>query len=306
MASDNVFSLAEEMEWWDSKSGESFKFWKAYSGRRPFSIREFYVLSTMAPSLNLQYNVDELPFSVKPDKKVSVRNVLKYYRETYEGTEYDMTQNLKTPEQINWRRRRQLPRDYKPKIVTSPIANPWMSRDMMTLLNTIKPGTVRRQRTIAIPECSYSQVIQLRDWLPDEIGGIAWFSFDNPGQSPRIPIFAGVTELPKSFNFCGQHRFRRDAAIWSFRRANKLATVRWGMTREYIENAVQEFENKAFDELPDLEKRFMELYESKEMGKEYPKYKELLTHYTNSFAHAAMNKWLELGDTFWGLFRFGF
>jgi len=32
MASENVFSVAEEMGWWDPNSGETFKFWKAYSG----------------------------------------------------------------------------------------------------------------------------------------------------------------------------------------------------------------------------------------------------------------------------------
>ena len=54
MASKNVYTLAPEMGWWDPDSGETFKFWKAYSGRKPFSIREFWVLSTIAPSLNLQ------------------------------------------------------------------------------------------------------------------------------------------------------------------------------------------------------------------------------------------------------------
>ena len=41
----------------------------------------------MAPSLNLSFDADELPFSVKPDKKVSVRDVMAFYRQTYEGTE---------------------------------------------------------------------------------------------------------------------------------------------------------------------------------------------------------------------------
>ncbi|NIS13188.1 MAG: peptidase, partial [Gemmatimonadetes bacterium] len=90
MASDNVYSLAEEFGYWDPDSGEEFKFWKAYSGRRPYSTREFYVLSTLAPSLNLTMDMEELPFSVKPDEKVSIQQVLAYYRETYEGTELDM------------------------------------------------------------------------------------------------------------------------------------------------------------------------------------------------------------------------
>ncbi len=285
MASENVFSVAQEMGWWDSENGEPFKFWKAYSGEKPFSTREYFVLSTLAPSLNLDRSSKELPFSVKPDKKVSVRDIMKLYRQTYAGTELDMTKNLMV------KKRR------SSEMIKSPVVSPWMSRDLVTLLNTLKPGAVQRQRTIAIAGCSYSHVLQCRDWLPDEVGGICWFAFDNPGQSTRIPIFAGVAELPKSFEICGQHRFRTDSACWAFRRANRLATVRWGIAGKYIEQAVMEFEEKAFTELPALEKIVQEL--NKKNIKESLKY---ITKYTNDFARAAMFRYWELGDEFWGMF----
>ena len=287
MASSNVFSVAEEMGWWDSKSKEPFKFWKAYSGRKPFSTREYFILSTLAPSLNLDQNAKELPFSVKPDKKVSVRDVLAFYRQTYEGTEFDATKNL----MVSQRRSKEK--------IKSLVASPWMSRDMRLLLNTLKPGAVQRFRTIAISGCSYSHVLQCRDWLPDPVGGICWFAFDNPGQSARIPIFSGTTELPPSFGICAQHRFRTDSACWAFRRANRLATIRWGRTRQYIEDAIKEFEERAFADLPSIEKKVLELYQS-EASKDNPiKVKEYLTKYTNDFARAAIHKYWELGDKFW-------
>ncbi|HUS87134.1 MAG TPA: C69 family dipeptidase [Bacteroidales bacterium] len=312
MASENVFSLAEDLGYWDPDSGEPFKFWKVYSGRpTAFSIREFFILSTMAPSLNLKQDVDELPFSVKPDKKVSVRDVMAYYRQTYEGTEFDMTKDLK----VRPMGRRGAPAEGQSELVTSPEANPFMGYDVRNLLNTLKPGVVESQRTIAISGCSYSQIIQCRDWLPDEIGGIAWFSFDNPGASPRIPVYSGTLFLPESFEICAQKRFRTDAAAWQFRRTNRLAEVRWGYTREYIEKAVKEFEDKAFAEIPMIDKMAVELY-NKENGKEmgvddggnpiYPEYREFLTKYTNDFARATMSKWWEMGDTFWTMFARGF
>jgi dipeptidase len=293
MASENVYSLAEEKGWWDPKSGKPFKFWEAYSGRKPFSTREFYVLRTLAPSLNLTTEADELPFSVKPDKKVSVREIMKMYRETYAGTEFDITQNL-------------MVKDRSGKIIKSPIANPWMSRDMFTLLNTLKPGVVERYRTIAIAGCSYSHITQCRDWLPDPIGGISWFAFDNPGQSARIPIFAGVTGLPPSFEVCAQHRFRTDSAAWAFRRTNRLASVRWGMAGQSIEDAIKEFEEKAFADLPDIEKKALELYNGGKSDEDITKAKQYLTKYTNDFARAATHKYWELGDQFWTLFARGF
>ena len=262
MASENVYSLAEELGYWDPDSGEECKMWKAYSGRKPFSTREFFILSTLAPNLELTPEMDELPFSVKPEKKVSVRDVMAYYRQTYEGTDLDGTKNLMVEDRPRYRRGGgdQEQKEY-PK-VKSNAANPWMNYDLISLINTLKPETIDRQRTIAISGCSYSQIIQCRDWLPDEIGGVAWFSFDNPGTSPRIPIFSGTLELPKSFEICGQKRFRTDAAAWHFRRANRLAEARWGRTREYIEGGVQEFEEKAFAELPGIEQKALEMYKA--------------------------------------------
>ncbi len=313
MASDNVFSLAEELGYWDPDSEKEFKMWEVYSGRKPYSIREYFVLSTVAPSLGLTPEMDELPFSVKPDKKVSVRDVLAFYRQTYEGTDLEATKNLMVVNRPRYRRGGEQ-ENIDPDPVKSPVANPFMGRDLQTLINTLKPGTYERVRNIAISGCSYSQIIQCRDWLPDEIGGVAWFSFDNPGCSPRIPIFSGTLSLPESFAICGQKSFRTDAAIWSFRRTNRLAEGRWGRTREYIEGGVKELEDKAFDELPLIEKKVLEMYKA-EMKKKpvldedghpvTPEYREFLTQYTNDFARAAMSRWWELGNTFWGMFARG-
>jgi dipeptidase len=177
-----------------------------------------------------------------------------------------------------------------------------MSNDLLALINELKPGTIQRQRTIAVSWCSYSHVIQCRDWLPDEVGAVAWFSFDNPGESPRIPIFSGTASLPASFSICGQHRYREDAAIWAFREANRLATVNWAKGRKLIEPAVAEMEEKAFTELPALEERVKNLVGE---GKN-DEAKKAVTEYTNSFAMTSMSRWQEMKRTLWNMFGRGF
>jgi len=308
MASDNVFKVAQDMGWWKPDSGEPFKFWKAYSGRRPYAIREFYVLSTLAPSLKLNMDMPELPFSVKPDKKVSIRDMFKMYRETYAGTDYDATKNILVPKRQMGRPGQQPAAGTTPaapEMIKSPLAQPWMSGDFMQLVNTLKPGTIQGQRAIAISGCSYATVIQCRSWLPPAVGTVCWFAFDNAGLSARIPIFAGVTELPTSFEVCGQHRYRTDSACWAFRSANRLATVKWGAAQKIMEDTVREFEEKALAELPQVEKKYMELLASKTPDKEPFKPNEYLTKYTNDFARAAMNKYEDLTNKFWFLLRGG-
>ena len=273
MASDNVFSLAEEMGWWDPGSGETFKFWKAYSGRKPFDIREYWILSTLAPSLGLQFDDEELPFTVKPEKKLSVRDVMELFRCTYAGSKYDMLKGLKINGQI------------------SPAVNPWMPGGLTTLFNALKPGSVERYRAVASSGCAYSTVIQARDWLPDPIGGVTWLAFDNPALSPRIPIYAGVTELPASFAVGDKNEFRRDSTAWAFRRVAKLAQLNWARSGELINDTIQKYEEKAFAEMPAIEKKALELHRQ-----DPEKARQFLTQYSNDFARTLTQKFWELGD----------
>ena len=295
MTSKDLKAKAKKLGFWDGK--ETFKFYKVVSKGKPFSIREFYILSTLAPSLNLSYDADELPFSVKPDKKVAPRDVIRYYRETYENTPWDMTQNLLVTKTL-----RDEKGNSRDTIVKSPIAQAWMNSDLMTLLNTLKPDLIKRQRTVAVAWCSYSHIIQCRDWLPDEVGAVAWFSFDNPAESPRIPIFSGVTKLPESFNVCGQQRLRDDAAIWAYRKANRLAQVNWSRGRDLIEPAVMQFEDKAFNEMPYVEAQVKQLLAEgkKEEARNY------VTRYTNDFAYSTMRCWEEMESKLWNMFGKGF
>ena len=114
-------------------------------------------------------------------------------------------------------------------------------------------------RTVSVPWCAYSTVIQLRSWLPDEVGGVAWIALDNPGESPRFPIFAGTTELPRMLQVCGQHSERDDAALWHYRKANRLATVRWGTHRKTVEPLRDYFMEKGQRELPFVEQTWQSL-----------------------------------------------
>jgi dipeptidase len=295
MYSTDLQNVAKKLGYWDGK--EPLKFWKIIGGGKPFAIREYYILSSLAPSLNLSFDSEELPFSVKPEKKLSPQDVMKYFRETYEGTKWDMTKNLLITVKEKDKEGKEISKQTK-----TPVVNNWMSSDLRALLNELKPGIVERQRTIAIAGCSYSHVIQCRSWLPDEVGAVAWFAFDNPGQSPRIPIFSGVLSLPYAFNICGQQRYRTDAAIWSFREANRLATVNWSKGKTLIEPAVKELEDKAFEELPSLERKVVDLVKD---GKNEDA-KKYVTAYTNNFANAAMKRWEEMKVSLWGMFGRGF
>ena len=304
MASENVFEVAKKMGYLEA--GEPFKFWKAFSGTKPFTIREYFVFNTLAPSLNLQFDAEELPFSVKVDKKVNVREVLKLYRATYDGTEYEMIRNLL----VEKKERNKEGKLEVTDTIISPADHPWMHGDKRALLNSLQKDIVYRHRPISVQYCAYSWVAQLRDDLPDEIGGRIFFSFDVPRLSPRIPIYCGNLSLPKSFSFCGQDQFSREAALWSFRRTNRLAMVNWGESQKIMEPEVAKFEDKLFTEMDHIEAQALKLLKqdkkNSKQNNETQLCRQYLTDYSNSFAGASMNKWWELGDELWVLMRWKF
>ncbi len=288
MYSADLKKRAKDLGYWDGK--EPFKFWKVVmeDGKKPFAIRDYFILNMFAPSLNLSMDMDELPFSVKPDRKISPEDAISIYRQQYEGTPYDMSQNLKVA--------------VKGDTIVSPIVNNWMSADFRNLINAVKPETIAFQRTVGVCWCAYSHIIQVRGWLPDEIGGVMYYSVDNPAQSPRIPIYAGTTELPAEYAVCGQKRYRDDALLWRFREANRLAQVAWGKSRESMESEQLRLERKMFDEQAAVEAHVKSLLEAGK-NEEAAQY---LNNYTADFTGTAIYAWERLKRKYWAMFGRGF
>ena len=296
MTSTGLRERAKALGLW---SGEGdFVFYKVVSSEaKPFSYREFYVLSTMAPSLGLTFDMAELPFSVKPDKKVSPEDLFAYYRSTYEGTEFDQIKNLSV--EVD-RKKKENGKTIYYKEVVYPVST-FMSGDMRALLNKLQPGVTPRMRHIAAIQCSYSHIMQCRDWLPDEIGGIAYFSFDNPAQTPRIPIYAGATQLPEGWDVCGQARYRKDAAIWAYRETNRIATIYWDKTRHLLEPRIMYWQEQMMQECELVEKKAAKLLEE---GKK-EEAAALLNNTAQKFASATAKNWEDIKAELWPIFARG-
>ncbi|MHB1034096.1 MAG: C69 family dipeptidase [Pirellulales bacterium] len=146
MASSNIFKVAEERGYWDSKSGQPFRFYQAYNpeSRTGFETtrREWRVLDLLAPSLKLHPNANVFPFSVKPDKPVSPEKVMELFRDTFEGTDFDMVKDLTMTDDAG-------------KTVKSPLANPFMPYEMNKLLKINGGWGWRGERPVARWYCMY-------------------------------------------------------------------------------------------------------------------------------------------------------
>ena len=297
MASDNVFDVAKRLKLWDGKS--EFSFWKAYSGGNYFdepknySVREHFIMSQLAPSLCLSDSIEELPLSVKPDQKVSAEQVMRLLGSYYEGTPKNLSGRHLIPNPKRKDKEGNLVEN-EPDSIVSPFSNPWMRPDEINMYYAMGDSVMKNIRTVSVPWCAYSTVIQLRAWLPDEVGGVAWVALDNPGESPRFPIFCGATELPPLLQTCGQHTARDDAALWHYRKANRLATLRWGTYRKTLEPARDYFIEKALRELPFVEQTWQQLN-----GSDKKQAERMLNGYVADFFGATIQRWDDMARSLW-------
>jgi dipeptidase len=284
MASENVFSLAEEMGWWDPDGGEPFEFCYAYASRTSMGSRrrEWRALSLIAPSLKLDPNGENFPFSVRAERKLSVQDVLKIFRNTYQETPFDMTRSLTTVNK-------------KGEVLKSPVANPFMSRDYLSLFN------VPYERTICCPRATYLHVTQSRSWLPNEVGGVVWLGYDNPATTPHTPFYCSISKMPDSYMVDGRKKFRRDCAWWAFRQVSKLATFRYQEMSRDIEKVWSEIEEQALADQKKIEEEALSLFKQ-----DPEKAKSFLTNYCLDTANHSVEAYWKLAEALWSKYNNSF
>lgn len=289
MASDNIFEVAEQNGWWD-KSKEPFNFAYIYA---PYSRtmlacrrREWRVFDLIAPSLKLDPNAENYPFSVKPDSLVTVEKLISVFKDYYEGTEYDMRKTLTVT-------------DKDGKTVISPLANPFMKSDELKLHKINGGWHWRGERAIAVHFTVYGTILQSRSFLPDEVGPVCWFALDNVASSIYVPFYASVSDLPSTYKTDGRETgFSKQAAWWAFNRLGTMAAQRWGDMRVVVNEAWIPMQTEFINNQPTIENRALQLIKE---GKREEAIK-YLTKYSNDCGNKAVDKAWETGDLIWTTF----
>lgn len=285
MASDNVYTLAKENGWWDGKSTFQFAYAYAPSSRTMIACRrrEWRVFDLLAPSLHLDPNSENYPFSVKPDSAVTVEKMMSIFKDYYEGTPYDMRKTLTVA-------------DKEGKQVISPMANPFMKSDELKLHKINGGWNELGERNIAVHFTVYGTIIQCRADMPDEVGALCWFALDNVASSIYVPIYANVTDLPATYKTDGRTTgFSKDAAWWGFNRLGTIACQRWGDMHKVIDATWEPLEKEFIDSHYTVEQKALELLQN---GHREAAIKTL-TDFTNACGNKAVSEAWKLGDYIW-------
>ena len=197
--SKDVISFARKRGYFTGKD-EDFSFADAYeihtpSTRRGCDARVWSYFMKFAPDMDQYYDWcagnagKPMPLYVIPNKKVSLKDMQWMMRDHYEGTPFDMTQDVGAgPNHVPYRWR---PMTYK-----------------------LDGKEYRNERAIATQQTGWSYVSQSRDWLPDQVGGLLWFGTDDANTCVYIPFYCGMTEVPNELKPGDINNFSWDANFW--------------------------------------------------------------------------------------------
>jgi dipeptidase len=246
-ASSNYKEVAIDHGWYDPESGNPFIWQEAYAPppTEGNMNRIWLFHKTFAPNLKKYHTFDPVsyyPFSIKPERKVSVQDVIAFQRSVFEGTIYDMTADL------DW-----MVPDGKGGMVRSPLTTPFPTKDMRDLLD------ITWHRNVS--QGGYGMVAQLRDWLPDPIGGVYWFYLDNQYVSTYVPIYAGVQEISPLYMTYDPDKFSEDSARWAIDFVDNLLYLKWQEAIKDLREHRDPLEESFFNEQPDIDKKALGLYE---------------------------------------------
>ncbi len=184
------------------------------------------------------YNLsNRMPLYVKPDKKLSVHDVMELMRDIYQGTELDMTKDVGAGPfgcGVRWR-----PLEWEV--------------DGVTYFN---------ERATSTQQTGFSFVAQSREWLPSPIGGILWFGVDDTYFTIYSPMYCGITKVPESYaeGNGSMMEFSETSAFWAFNQLSNFAYTRWNLITPETRKAQYEIEMSYINEIKNIDNKALALY----------------------------------------------
>ena len=278
MYSADVISFAREMGWYDGPDAD-FSFREAY-GPLDFSairycearvwsfFRHHYDKEKMdayLPFINGHTEIcDELPLWIKPDKPLSVRDVMADMRDHYEGTALDMTADVS--------------------------AGPWASPYRNQPVNYEAPDGTKmfRERPIGCQQSGMTMVCQMRSFLPDEVGGVTYFNMDDATMVAYVPVYCSIDRVPEPFRRENNdiREFSTESAFWMNNFVANMVYPRWSAMIGDLRDAQTELEDYYAEDQKEVEKHVEALTHRERV--------DYLTAKTEAYTAKMMDRWDKL------------
>ncbi len=285
----DVISFAREMEFFKGKD-KDFSFSDTYApvdfgGARFCEIRVYSMFHVVSQDIknnqsywnyvkgNIEhggengYASNRMPLYIKPDRKVSVHDMMMFLRDHLEGTELDMSKDIGAG---------QFHSPYRWRPLT------WKVDDK----------TYCHERATATQQTGFTFVSQMRSWLPDEIGGIIWWGVDDPSGTVYMPFYTNMTSVPENFKTGNgsMMTWSETSGFWIFNQVENFAYSAWDRIHPDIEAVQAELESQFIKDIPSIDKQAQNILNDKGSVEAIA----FLTSYSNEAAAFTFKTWKNL------------
>lgn len=204
---------------------------------------------------------NRMPLWIKPSRKITVQDMMEFMRDTYQGTPFDMSQD----------------------VGAGPFRVPYRWRPLTW---QVENETYVNERAVATQQTGFSFVTQSRNWLADPVGGILWFGVDDAGSTSYAPVFCSTNEVPQSFErgYGSLLEFKPDAAFWVFNQVANLAYTRYSYIHPFIKEKQKQLEGDFVKTVETMSSATQALYETDP---------ELARQFVSDYSKAQLEKIVE-------------
>lgn len=155
-------------------------------------------------------NVPVLPLYIKPDRQLTHRDVQAAMADHFEGTPWDMTQD----------------------VGAGPFKSPYRWRPMTWTIEDNAPEDAPRymhERAIGTQQTGFTFVAEMRGWLPREVGAKTWFGVDDAASALYVPIYNNVKEVPECLRVGNGDllEYSETSLFWMTSRVAQQRYARW-------------------------------------------------------------------------------
>ncbi|HEX2968914.1 MAG TPA: C69 family dipeptidase [Bacteroidales bacterium] len=209
---------------------------------------------------------NRMPLWIKPDNKLSPKDMIGMMRNYYQGTPMDMTKD----------------------VGAGPYGSTVRWRPMEWEVDGVR---YIHERAISTQQTGFSFVAQSRSWLPDPVGGIFWFGVDDTYYTVYSPMYCGITKVPETFAVGNgdMMTFSDNSAFWVFNQVTNFAYTRTRLLIGDLQKKQSELENGYFAETQDIDKKAATMY--KENPSNAVNY---LTEYSVNAGNKTVSEWKDL------------
>ncbi len=271
----NIKQLAIDKGYYDPKQGLPFRYNDAYDVPTPDHLkytetRVWSIFNRAAPSLHLSPDyhrgvagAEPYPLFITPDTKLSLTDVFSLARDHYEGTPFDMT---KGPE-------------------AGPFGNPNRIRPLSWTIDSVEYSW---ERAISIYNTAFSFVAQMRNYLPNEVGGLMWFGVDDTYTTCYFPVYCCANQISPPFSTGDINHYSRESAWWTFNLAANYANTRYQEVVVDIKQKQHELERLLIQQQDSVEQKAISLPKDQRI--------ELLNRYSVEMGQMVHQSWVDLTD----------